>query len=236
MPTPAPAAAEAGNPPGAAASRVARALLDGGPQTAAALAERLGLTGTAVRRHLDALEAAGHVSTAERPPYGPGAGALARRGRGRPARVYLLTLAGRDRFAQAYDELAVGALRFLAERDGLEAVADFAQARATGLQQRHAGIAASHDPATALADGLSADGFAATVVPGVLGVQICQHHCPVEHVAREFPQLCEAETEAFGQLLGTHVTRLATLAGGDGVCTTLVPSADGGAPLRKDTP
>ena len=38
----------------------------------------------------------------------------------------------------------------------------------------------------------------------------------------EFPQLCEAETEAFGRLLGTPVQRLATIAHGDGICTTRV--------------
>jgi hypothetical protein len=38
----------------------------------------------------------------------------------------------------------------------------------------------------------------------------------------EFPQLCEAETEAFGRLLGTPVQRLATIAHGDGICTTHV--------------
>jgi predicted ArsR family transcriptional regulator len=54
------------------------------------------------------------------------------------------------------------------------------------------------------------------------GAQICQHHCPVAHVAAEFPQLCEAETEAFGRLLGTPVRRLATIAHGDGICTTHV--------------
>ena len=72
-----------------------------------------------------------------------------------------------------------------------------------------------------------ADGFAASVVENQSGggVQICQHHCPVAHVAMEFPALCDAESEAFGRLLGTHVTRLATLANGDGVCTTLVPRA-----------
>ena len=37
-----------------------------------------------------------------------------------------------------------------------------------------------------------------------------------------YPQLCEAETEAFGRLLGTPVQRLATIARGDGVCTTHV--------------
>jgi predicted ArsR family transcriptional regulator len=52
-------------------------------------------------------------------------------------------------------------------------------------------------------------------------------------VAAEFPALCDAEAEAFSRLLGTHVTRLATLAHGDGVCTTLVPRiplADAGFP------
>jgi hypothetical protein len=43
-------------------------------------------------------------------------------------------------------------------------------------------------------------------------------------VAAEFPQLCEAETEAFGRLLGTPVRRLATIAHGDGICTTHVTS------------
>jgi hypothetical protein len=52
---------------------------------------------------------------------------------------------------------------------------------------------------------------------------VCQHHCPVAHVAEEFPQLCEAETEVFARLLGRHVQRLATIARGDGVCTTNVP-------------
>ena len=219
---------------------MARALLDGGPQTAAELAERLGLTGTAVRRHLDALEAAGHVAAAERAPYGPGAGLRARRGRGRPARVYVLAGAGRDAFTQSYDDLARSALRYLAGSGGPDAVMGFARQQAAELAARHAGVVQAADRPAALAEALTADGFAATVVPGgALGVQVCQHHCPVGHVAAEFPQLCEAETEAFGQLLGTHVTRLATLAAGDGVCTTLVPPSGGAnsttAP-RKDTP
>ena len=53
--------------------------------------------------------------------------------------------------------------------------------------------------------------------------QLCQQHCPVSHVAHEFPQLCEAETEAIGRVLGRHVQRLATIAHGDGVCTTFIP-------------
>jgi predicted ArsR family transcriptional regulator len=41
-------------------------------------------------------------------------------------------------------------------------------------------------------------------------------------VAARFPQLCEAETEAFARMLDTPVQRLATIAHGDGVCTTHV--------------
>ena len=87
--------------------------------------------------------------------------------------------------------------------------------------------------ADALADALSANGYASTTEtighgPDVLGVQICQHHCPVAHVAAEFPQLCEAETRAFERVLGTYVQRLATIAHGDGVCTTHVPVTTAG--------
>jgi predicted ArsR family transcriptional regulator len=66
----------------------------------------------------------------------------------------------------------------------------------------------------------------------------------VAHVAEQFPELCEAETAAFARLLGTHVQRLATIAHGDGVCTTHIPrstartTATGTAPsagtIRRD--
>jgi predicted ArsR family transcriptional regulator len=71
---------------------------------------------------------------------------------------------------------------------------------------------------------MSADGYAAGVSQQGQGVQLCQHHCPVQHVAAEFPQLCDAETAAISKLLGVHVQRLATIAHGDGVCTTFIPT------------
>ena len=42
-------------------------------------------------------------------------------------------------------------------------------------------------------------------------------------MAGDFPQLCDAETQAFSRLLDVHVQRLATLAGGEHVCTTHIP-------------
>ncbi len=89
--------------------------------------------------------------------------------------------------------------------------------------------------AAALAAGLSGEGYAATTRPlevdgRWLGTQLCQGHCPVQHVAREFPELCEAEARMFSRLLGVHVQRLATLAHGEHVCTTHVPHAPTAAP------
>src|SRR4051794_11875027 len=74
-----------------------------GPSTAAALAERLRLTPAAVRRHLDQLIDEGTLEARE-PRTTSG------RGRGRPAKVFVLTDAGRDGLDQAYDDLAVQAI------------------------------------------------------------------------------------------------------------------------------
>jgi predicted ArsR family transcriptional regulator len=201
--------------------RVARSILEHGPSTAASLAERLGLTPAAIRRHLDVLTARGHLEAREQRTYGT-------RGRGRPAKVFALTDAGRDGFYAAYDDLAVQVLEFLAEHDGEDAVKKFAASRVADMEARYADALAAapadESPARVLADSLTGDGFVASVQPSAAGEQLCQHHCPVAHVAERFPQLCEAETEAFARLVGGHVQRLATIAHGDGVCTTHIPT------------
>lgn len=203
---------------------VARVLLEQGPVPAAVVAAELELTEAAVRRHLDALLADGEAEV--RAP----ARSSRPRGRGRPAKEYLLTDAGRVRFGHGYDDLATSALRFLAETAGEEAVNAFARRRVHDLLGAEIGaVAAAGDPqdrAEALAGVLSARGYAAQTRRGGFGVQLCQHHCPVAHVATEFPELCEAETRAFAELLGTHVQRLATIARGDAACTTHVPLED----------
>ncbi len=192
--------------------RVRTLLLDLGPSTAATLAERTGLTAAAVRRHLDALLADGTLTT--RAPR------LREVKRGRPARLYALTDAGHAAGPSAYDDLATSALRFM----GTAAVEAFAQTRAADLEKRYAHVASADDKPAALAQALAADGYAATTGPQGTGIQLCQHHCPVQHAATEFPQLCDAETAAIGRLLDVHVQRLATIAHGDGVCTTFIPT------------
>ncbi|MFE9254475.1 helix-turn-helix transcriptional regulator [Streptomyces sp. NPDC006879] len=208
-------------------NRVARSILDHGPSTVADLAQRLGLTQAAVRRHLDTLVADDVVAPREQRVYGA-------RTRGRPAKAFALTDCGRDAFDQSYDQLAVEALRWISQaagggERGEAAVAAFARARMEAQTEGYRRAMEAAEPqgrTQALAKALTADGYAATArsAPGPhSGEQLCQHHCPVAHVAEQFPQLCEAETEVFSRLLGTHVQRLATIAHGDGVCTTFIP-------------
>jgi predicted ArsR family transcriptional regulator len=200
-----------------------------GPITASGLGARLGLTPAAVRRHLDTLATAGAIR--EFDPLGSSP-----RGRGRPARRWVVSPAGHDALESGYGVLAAQALHYLATLAGPEAVTAFARERVAAQEQRYAAQVADAGPeprarVDALVAALNEDGFAATARPiggsqvgaEATGIQLCQGHCPVRHVAEEFPQLCQAETDAFSRLIGVHVQRLSTIAGGQHVCTTFVP-------------
>lgn len=204
--------------------RVLELVASEGPVSASELAARLNLTSAAVRRHLACLEQDGTVAVHE-------AGRHDRR-RGRPARRYVVSTTGQSELGGEDVELATQAMRFLRRTAGDEAVAAFAAERNEAVVRRYAPRLTGTDPrarAEQLAELLAGDGYAASVRP-VVGpqvpvVQLCQGHCPVQHAAEDFPELCEAEANAFARLLGTHVQRLATLAGGAHACVTNVPLA-----------
>ena len=199
---------------------VIQLLLSDAPITAADLAARLGISSAAVRRHLDQLVAEGAAVSRDAP-------ARVHRGRGRPARSYLLTDVGRQRLPHQYDELAVQALEYLQQVAGPESVTEFARRRAEAIVEPFAaelaGAADVSARADVLASALTAAGFAASLQEVGVGRQLCQHHCPVGHVAAKYPQLCEEEMAVFTRALGSYAQRLATIARGDPICTTFIP-------------
>src|SRR5437899_12623041 len=103
------------------------------------------------------------------------------RGSGRPAKLFVITDAGRRAFEHAYDDLASNALRFLAETAGPGAIAEFARRQVSDLERRYAPAVARGDLPSrvqALAEALSADGYAASAGPaptigGIAGDQLC---------------------------------------------------------------
>ncbi|MBT8228426.1 MAG: ArsR family transcriptional regulator, partial [Dactylosporangium sp.] len=116
-------------PDGGTRGRVTELLLCHGPATASELGAALGLSPAAIRRHLDAMLAEKTVHCRQR-PHRTG------RGRGRPAKVFELTDAGRSRFRHAYDDLAAAALRWIETVGGPGAVASFAAQRVAALEDR----------------------------------------------------------------------------------------------------
>ena len=202
--------------------RVSALILEHSPQTATELAGRLGISPAAVRRHLDALVATGRLE--ERLTRD------AHRGRGRPARQFHLTDAGRATFPHAYDDLALTALRYVAAAGGPDAVRAVAEQQLAGLEQRCStaveqavtGPPAHRRPRPGPGRrphgrGLRCHGLGSPAVGSSASTTARWR------TWRGFPQLCEAETAVIGRLVGTHVQRLATIAHGDGICTTHIP-------------
>lgn len=220
------------SPEGRTRHAVVRLLLESGSITAGEIGARLGLSAAGVRRHLDALIEMGDAEA-------HAAASWQQVGRGRPAKWFQLTAAGRGKLGHRYDDLAVAAMRQLRAIGGEDAVVAFARQRIDTILSDVAAVAAGDDAdADGNADGnleetaeriavaLTEAGYAAStarVDGGVPGVQILQHHCPVANVAKEFPELCRAERQAMAEVLGTHVQRLATIVDGGYVCTTHVP-------------
>ncbi len=157
----------------------------------------LGLTPAAVRRHLDILSRDGviEVKLTSNP----------RTGAGRPARRYVLSKRGQSELGDDYLEIARTALSQLSELGGEAAVKEFAANRFAQMERRYqsrrrAGRqTTSQRGRTALAGVLSGDGFVASSASvsstsALSAEQLCQGHCPVQELASEFPQFCEAET------------------------------------------
>ena len=191
--------------------RVLDLLLASGPMSASDLAQALGLTPAGVRRHLAALSEDGDIVAREQ---------SGQRGRGRPAKVYQLTALGRQMFGEAYDDLALTALAELVAAAGPDALDRLAEKRLVEVEAdylRRRACDPHGEPAQLLAEALSAAGYFASAQGDG---DLCQHHCPVAHVAARFPQLCEAETSVFARLLGTDVSRSTTIALGDEACRT----------------
>ena len=211
------------SPDASTREQILRLIIEKGPITSTELAEILVLTAAAVRRHLSTLELQGKITEFD--------GALSYAlGRGRPPRRYVATEQGHAAFGAASADVAKQALTFIMNVLGEDGLQRFTQERSQEIKDRYKAVIESagndsEERVVALAKALTHDGYAASVRRGPRGVtiQLCQGHCPIQNVAASFPALCEAETQAFHDLLDIHVQRLATLAGGAHVCTLTIP-------------
>jgi predicted ArsR family transcriptional regulator len=192
-------------------------------RSVAELAELLGISEVATRRHLTVLEDEGLVGAR-----------TVNQGRGRPAARYHLTDDARRLFPQGHDQLASEVLDFLADEHGRDGLQSFLRWR---MQRQIEGLRGAvtaedlHGRLEQLAGALSDAGYEASVRPDGEGFTLHQHHCAIEDVAREHPELCAYEAASFSKVLGRDVTvsRRETLASGSRACVCCVqPRANGG--------
>ena len=187
-----------------------------GPIAADALANRLRLTSTAVRQHLQALAEEGLVVETD------GARAPTR---GRPARLWRATEAADARFADAHAGLTADLLQQMRRAFG-EAGLDRLLAMRTADQA--ALYRAEIDPAAPLADRLRTlatirerEGYMAELREAPEGgFLLMEHHCPICAAAKLCSGLCREELSLFAQVLGDDVTveRVSHILAGAGRC------------------
>ncbi len=185
----------------------------------AELAAGFALTDTAVRQHLEALEALLLVERFE-PPTRPG-------GRGRPPSRWRLTPLASQLFPDRHADLTVELLNSIREAVGPEGLDAVLAAR-----QRHQldayrtvlpppGRSSVAVRVRRLADLRTAEGYLAEARPdGQGGMLLIEHHCPVCEAATSCQGLCARELELFDQALGDDVTveRLSHIVSGDARC------------------
>jgi len=185
-----------------------------GGMTAEELAEQLGVSAMAVRKHLAVLRASGLVSfTYRRQPVG------------RPAQVFSLTEAGHEHFPKSYDRLASELLVQVAQSEGTGKVqtilSEQCRRLAEEVEQRLAGKDLG-ERVQEVAKILDERGYMCEWQPCEQGYLIVEHNCAIERVAKQFPQCCEAELNLILELLNAQVSRTRHYVGGDPVCAYLV--------------
>ena len=197
--------------------RVLRLLKEtGGGLSAKELCKKMKLSSMAVRRQVSLLEGGGQLfSSADRGK------------KGRPALRYYLTEKGHEAFCRRYATLANELLVALRARIGKEKIEEILRYR----KQQHLEQARRRlygKTLGARVQGVSRflneQGYMTaweSVSPGQYLIRLM--NCPVEKVARKFPQLCLCEESFLSELLEVPVTRKHHLLRKQHFCSYLVP-------------
>lgn len=191
--------------------RILTLLKQEGALTADELADCLGISSVAVRRHLTKLEADRLVAYEE-----------VQRGMGRPSFVYRLGEAASNFFPRRYEELATDVLETIQSLYGSEALHAIFEKRSENIVDEYSPMVTGEtldqrlDQLTKLRE---ADGYMSSWESNQNGVFILREsNCPIIHVAEECGTVCACDQVILEQLLDADVERKNHLVNGDGAC------------------
>jgi predicted ArsR family transcriptional regulator len=191
--------------------------------TATDLAAEFGLTDTALRQHLDALESSGLVARSAGDHVG----------RGRPPVRWQLTAAAGAAFPDRHDELTVELLESIRTTLGQKALDRVIAARVERQSETYgaslSGLARLDQKVQRLADIRADEGYLAEAGDDGGAVMLIEHHCPIREAASACGGLCDAELDTFRRVLGgdVQVTRVQHVLAGDRRCAYRIETAAG---------
>lgn len=188
------------------------------------MAERLGITEMAVRRHLHAMERDGLVGTT-----------LVRQAMGRPSHMYSLTEKAQGLFPNNYHGLALDLLEEVeAELKDAHAVKRIFDRRKAKLVRRYQDRIRSgnlREKVRSLAEIQNESGYMAEWEGGTGEADgafiLDEYNCPISHVAVRYEHACQSELELFRELLDADVERVECIAKDGCRCRYLIRVRDG---------
>ncbi|HAN35460.1 MAG TPA: transcriptional regulator [Ilumatobacteraceae bacterium] len=191
---------EAANDLSGAKRRIIERLKRADTSTAPELAAEFGLTDTAIRQHLEALEGAELVERVVAPSSG----------RGRPPVHWRLAASASSLFADRHSDLTVELIASIRSALGEEALEAVVRTRAERQLANYRGVldgaANMSERVHRIAELRSAEGYLAEAVEGDGHITLVEHHCPIQGAADSCAGLCSAELDLFQKALGPDVT------------------------------
>ncbi|MCE9621434.1 MAG: MarR family transcriptional regulator [Actinomycetia bacterium] len=167
--------------------------------TAPELAAEFGLTDTAIRQHLEALESAELVERVNAPSAG----------RGRPPVHWRLAPSASSLFADRHGDLSVELIASIRSALGEDALGQVVRERAARQLATYRsalkGSASVADRVQRIARLRTAEGYLAEAVESGDDITLVEHHCPIRDAADSCAGLCSAELDLFQRALGTDV-------------------------------
>lgn len=212
-------------------SSTRRALLEvfkqRGPSTIAELAERLEMSGEAIRQQLVQLQREGWVEAIVERAEASAAG--------RPPARFRLTESGDHLFPKNYDALAVMLLDAVAGELGKPAfekvLAAIADGRVRDWEPRMRGLTlAERVQALKAVYGTGDPYMEVEKVRG--GFRLIERNCPFLNIALQRPALCSVTVSALSRLLGVRVVREERFQHGHGRCVFRVISNEAADPKQ----
>jgi predicted ArsR family transcriptional regulator len=182
------------------ADRILFQLKTRGPAETLALAHALGISRQAALQHLERLVVDGLVDHTE-----------ARRGVGRPRRIWALTDKAQARFPDTHAQLTLEMLDAVRAEFGEDGVERMILRREQATAKGYAAALADTDTLEArvarLAEIRTAEGYMAASSPDPAGgFLLVENHCPICAAAAACQGFCRAELMVFRAVLGPDVT------------------------------